>query len=114
MSARDPSEQLLGGQTVVVLGGSSGIGLATARRAIAHGAEVILTGRNPDRLDRVGAELGASTSAFDLNDTDHLTRFFANLPRPVDHVLVSGAGPPTCPSPSSTAARSGRASNGSC
>ena len=38
------------GQTVVVIGGSAGIGLETARRARAEGAEVILTGRNPDRL----------------------------------------------------------------
>jgi hypothetical protein len=38
------------GQTVVVIGGSAGIGLETARRARAEGADVILTGRNPDRL----------------------------------------------------------------
>ena len=37
------------GQTVVVIGGSSGIGLETARRARAEGAEVILTGRDPER-----------------------------------------------------------------
>ena len=97
MRAGDPGEQLLAGQTVVVLGGSSGIGLATARRARAHGAEVILTGRHPDRLERIGTELGASTSAFDLNDTDQLARFFANLRGPVDHVLVSGAGPSYVP-----------------
>ena len=38
------------GQTVVVIGGSAGIGLETARRARAEGADVILTGRNRDRL----------------------------------------------------------------
>ena len=37
------------GQTVVVIGGSAGIGLETARRARAEGASVILAGRNPDR-----------------------------------------------------------------
>ncbi len=37
------------GQTVVVIGGSAGIGLKTARRARAEGAKVILTGRNPER-----------------------------------------------------------------
>ena len=42
----------LAGQTVVVIGGSSGIGLETARRARAEGASVVLTGRNPDRLER--------------------------------------------------------------
>jgi NAD(P)-dependent dehydrogenase (short-subunit alcohol dehydrogenase family) len=38
----------LAGQTVVLIGGSAGIGLETARRARAHGADVTLTGRNPD------------------------------------------------------------------
>jgi len=86
-------EQQLGGQTVVVLGGSSGIGLETARRARAEGADVILTARDPDRLHRIGLELGASIAAFDLSDADRLARFFANLPGLVDHVLVSGSGP---------------------
>ena len=43
-------ERELSGQTVVVIGGSSGIGLATARRARAEGADVILTGRDAGRL----------------------------------------------------------------
>src|SRR5215472_10970610 len=52
------------GQTVVVIGGSSGIGLETARRARVEGASVILTGRNPARLKQAALELGAlSTSA---------------------------------------------------
>ena len=57
------------GQTVVVIGGSAGIGLETARRARAEGANVILTGRNPERLQRAASELGAlSTAAFDATD----------------------------------------------
>ena len=43
-------EPELAGQTVVVIGGSAGTGLETARRARSEGADVILTGRNPDRL----------------------------------------------------------------
>jgi NADP-dependent 3-hydroxy acid dehydrogenase YdfG len=46
------------GQTVVVIGGSAGIGLETARRARAEGANVILTGRDPERLQRAAQELG--------------------------------------------------------
>jgi NAD(P)-dependent dehydrogenase (short-subunit alcohol dehydrogenase family) len=42
----------LGGQTVLVIGGSAGIGLETARRAREEGAEVILTGRNPEHRPR--------------------------------------------------------------
>jgi NAD(P)-dependent dehydrogenase (short-subunit alcohol dehydrogenase family) len=51
------SEQDLLGQTVLVIGGSSGIGLETARLARAKGAAIILTARNPDHLHRVGLEL---------------------------------------------------------
>ena len=78
------------GQTVVVIGGSSGIGLETARRAKAEGAEIVLTGRNPDRLRSAAAELGAlSTAAFDAGDPDALDGFFAHLEAPIDHVMVT-------------------------
>jgi len=81
------------GQTVVVIGGSAGIGLETARRAREEGADVILTARDPDRLHRVGLELGASIAAFDATDFERLGRFFDELPAPIDHVLVTGPGP---------------------
>jgi len=85
--------QQFAGQTVVVIGGSSGIGLETARRARAEGANVILAARDPDRLDRVGLELGASITAFDATDFERLGRFFDELPTSIDHVLVTGPGP---------------------
>jgi len=81
------------GQTVVVIGGSAGIGLETARRAREEGAKVILTARDPDRLHRVGVELGASTAAFDATEFERLRRYFDELPTPIDHVLVTGPGP---------------------
>jgi NADP-dependent 3-hydroxy acid dehydrogenase YdfG len=78
----------------VVIGGSAGIGLETARRARAEGAEVVLTGRNPDRLDQAAVEVGAHrTAAFDANDTAALATFFARLPAPIDHVMVTAGGP---------------------
>jgi NAD(P)-dependent dehydrogenase (short-subunit alcohol dehydrogenase family) len=83
----------LAGQTVVVIGGSSGIGLETARRARSEGASVILTARDPDRLGRVGRELGATVVAFDATDFDRLRGFFDELRTPIDHVLVTGPGP---------------------
>jgi len=83
----------LAGQTVVVIGGSSGIGLETARHARAEGADVILTARDLDRLHRVGRDLGASTAAFDATDFERLGKFFDELPTPIDHVLVTGPGP---------------------
>ncbi len=84
----------LAGQTVVVIGGSAGIGLETARRARAEGADVILTGRNPGRLEQAAAGLGAQrTAAFDATDAAALKRFFQDLPAPVDHVMVTADGP---------------------
>ena len=91
--AARPERELLG-QTVVVIGGSLGIGLETARRARAAGAGVILTARDPERLRDVGEELGAArTAAFDATDFARLRRFFDELPTPIDHVLVTGPGP---------------------
>ena len=86
-------ERDLLGQTVLVMGGSSGVGLETARLARARGADIILTARNPDRLHRAGLELEASIAAFDATDFDRLGRFFDALPAPVDHLLVTGPGP---------------------
>ena len=84
----------LPGQTVVVIGGSSGIGLETARRARAKGADVILTGRDPERLQRAAAELGVlRTAAFDATDPASLGQFFQGLPGQIDHVMVTGPGP---------------------
>jgi NAD(P)-dependent dehydrogenase (short-subunit alcohol dehydrogenase family) len=84
----------LEGQTVVVLGGSAGIGLETARLARAEGAEVVLAARNADRLHSAAQEVGArSTAAFDAADPEALTRFFSDLPTPVDHVMVTAGRP---------------------
>ena len=87
-------EPELAGQTVVLIGGSSGIGLETARRARAEGADVILTGRDPARLTQAAAELGVPrTAAFDASDTAALERFFRDLPAPIDHVMITAGGP---------------------
>jgi NAD(P)-dependent dehydrogenase (short-subunit alcohol dehydrogenase family) len=84
----------LAGQTVVVVGGSAGIGLETARRARAEGADVILSARDPERLRAAAADVGArSSAAFDATDHALLEDFFEHLPNPVDHVMLSGGGP---------------------
>ena len=87
-------EPTLLGQTVVVIGGSAGIGLETARRARAEGAEVILTARDPDRLAHAARELGAlSSAAFDAAEPDRLAQFFQDLPTPIDHVMLTAGRP---------------------
>ena len=81
-------------QTVIVIGGSAGIGLETARRARAEGAKVILTGRNPERLQRAASEVDAlSTTAFDAMQPAQLEQFFLNLPTTIDHVMVTAGQP---------------------
>src|SRR5262245_18551202 len=87
----------LSGQTVVVIGGSAGIGLETARQARAEDAEVILAARNPDRLEQAAREVGAErTAAFDANDGAALESFFRDLPA-IDHVMLTGPGPRYAP-----------------
>ena len=88
------TEPQLAGQTVILIGGSAGIGLETARLARAEGADVILTGRDPGRLEQAAREVGAlRAEAFDATDFDRLDGFFQGLPAPIDHVMVTGPGP---------------------
>jgi NAD(P)-dependent dehydrogenase (short-subunit alcohol dehydrogenase family) len=90
--ATQPAE--LGGQTVLVIGGSAGIGLETARLARGKGADVVLTGRDRGRLERASADVGArDIAAFDATDFDRLEAFFEKLGTTIDHVLVTGPGP---------------------
>ena len=90
-TSREPE---LRGQTVVVIGGSAGIGFETARRARAEGANLILTGRDLERLQRAASELGAlSSTAFDATDLAAVERFFRDLSTPIDHVMVTAGQP---------------------
>jgi NAD(P)-dependent dehydrogenase (short-subunit alcohol dehydrogenase family) len=83
----------LAGQTVVVIGGSSGIGLETSRLARTEGADVVITGRDHERLGQAAKDIGAtSVAAFDATDFEQLATFFEELPA-IDHVLVTGPGP---------------------
>lgn len=84
----------MAGQTVVVVGGSAGIGFETARLTRSEGAEVILVARNPERLERAATEVDAlSTAAFEATDAAALDRFFRQLPGPIDHVMVTAGRP---------------------
>jgi NAD(P)-dependent dehydrogenase (short-subunit alcohol dehydrogenase family) len=82
------------GQTIVIIGGSAGIGLSTAMRARAAGASVVLTARNPERLRQAALQVGARhAEAFEANDFARLHAFFRDLQGPIDHVLVTAGVP---------------------
>jgi NAD(P)-dependent dehydrogenase (short-subunit alcohol dehydrogenase family) len=91
VSGRNPQ---LTGRTLLVIGGSSGIGLETARRAHDEGALVIITARDPERVQRAGLGVEGRIAAFDATDFHRLAMFFAALPTPIDHVLVTAPGRP--------------------
>lgn len=71
----------LNNKVAVVTGGSSGIGLATARRFIADGARVVITGRDPETLDTAVAELGEQATGIrgDVANLEDLDRLFTEV-----------------------------------
>ncbi|HWX62503.1 SDR family oxidoreductase [Bradyrhizobium sp.] len=81
---------LLRGKTVVVVGGSSGIGLATAELARREGAEVVIASRNKDRLTPAADRIGARAIVVDVTDDDSVAALFRAC-GPVDHVVVTAA-----------------------
>lgn len=81
----------LSGETVVVFGGSSGIGLATAQAAHGLGAKVTIASRSEARLNKAATRIGqAGTAAIDIRDAAAVKRFFDGR-EPFDHVVVSAA-----------------------
>jgi NAD(P)-dependent dehydrogenase (short-subunit alcohol dehydrogenase family) len=92
------SEPQLAGQTVVVIGGSAGIGLETARLANAEGAKLVLAARDSKRLEQVASQFSsATTAAFDATHLERLAQFLGKLPSPIDHLLLTGPGPHYAP-----------------
>jgi len=80
----------LAGKKVVVVGGSSGIGLATAEMAKSEGAEVIIASRNAEKLNTAAAKLNAKAIPTDVTSDDSVASLFRQC-GPVDHVVVTAA-----------------------
>jgi NAD(P)-dependent dehydrogenase (short-subunit alcohol dehydrogenase family) len=81
---------LLAGKKVVVVGGSSGIGLATAELVKSEGADVVIASRNAERLKAAADKLGAKAIPTDVTSDDSVADLFRQC-GPVDHVVVTAA-----------------------
>ncbi|MFU7712254.1 SDR family oxidoreductase [Aeromonas veronii] len=79
-------------QQIVIIGGTSGLGLATAQQAIEQGAKVIIGGSSREQLATALAELGANASGhqLDILDVDSVNHFFNQLDS-LDHLVITAA-----------------------
>jgi NAD(P)-dependent dehydrogenase (short-subunit alcohol dehydrogenase family) len=84
----------LEGKRIIVLGGSSGIGLAVAQAAAGQGALVVIASSQSARVDQALATLpaGAEGHALDLGDETAVARLFARLGA-FDHLAFTAGGP---------------------
>ena len=85
-------------QTVVVVGGSSGIGLATAKAAQAEGASVVIVGRSQERLNHAQAEISSGTRSIqaDVEEEASVEAAFAEIGQ-FDHLFISAQDAATAP-----------------
>lgn len=77
-------------RVALITGGTTGIGLATAKRFVAEGARVVVTGRNPETLETARRELGAGVEVIqsDAGDERQIAKLFADLARTHHHLDV--------------------------
>ncbi|MGT2504507.1 SDR family oxidoreductase [Bradyrhizobium guangxiense] len=80
----------LAGKKVVVIGGSSGIGLATAELAMKEGADVVIASRSAAKLDPVAERLRVTAVSADVTSDQSVTELFRRT-GPVDHVVLTAA-----------------------
>ena len=82
---------MLADQRILVIGGSSGMGLAIARAAVVAGARVMIAARDEARLARAAAQAGGAATPHRLDITDEraVAAFFDSMDHPIDHLVVT-------------------------
>ena len=80
----------LEGKVALITGGSSGIGLATAKRFVNEGAYVFITGRRKTKLNAAVKEIGGNVTGVkgDVSNLDDLDRLFAQIKREKDKLDI--------------------------
>ncbi len=90
---KDVEQSLLTGKHALITGGTSGIGLAIARKIVASGGQVTIVGRNEEKAKAIASELGCDYLLCDLSDTNGMLQRMGDFLKdhPVD-ILVNSAG----------------------
>lgn len=80
------------GKTILVVGGATGIGRATAEMAAEYGAHVILASRSQDKLEKAASQIGRGTEVrpVDMTDEDAVKTWAADLPE-IDYLVISAS-----------------------
>ncbi|MCR8995498.1 SDR family oxidoreductase [Brevibacillus laterosporus] len=83
---------MLKGKKVVVIGGSSGIGLETAKLALAEGADVVIASRSEEKLQKAKTKLGrkGTTYTLDITQEKQVQSFFQQIGT-LDHLVITAA-----------------------
>jgi NAD(P)-dependent dehydrogenase (short-subunit alcohol dehydrogenase family) len=76
------------GQKVVVFGGGSGVGLASAKLLASKGAEVVIAGRGKEQLEAAAREVGGTSAVVDGKQPAEVRAFFDAL-GPFDHLVIT-------------------------
>ncbi len=81
-------------ERVIIVGGSSGMGLASAKRLAAEGYEAVVSARSEERIAQTVAAIGSGTTGFTLDYLQpvSITAFF-QAASSFDHLVLAGAGP---------------------
>ena len=90
---QQPSQKLVG-KKIRITGGGGGLGKAMAKKFVAEGAEVVITGRNEEKTKNVAKEIGCKYLVVDLQNLDLLSNLISESVKLLGglNVLVNNAG----------------------